>query len=874
VGGNVSPDMSEVERLPENGGEDGEAAFQLLVERYGPMVRRVAWRVLRDDALADDVAQMVFVRFHEARNQLATHPEPGGWLHETARNVALQRRRSDVRRSERERQFVDALNSGPESVPDPFTVVDEAMAQLSAAERELLLARFFEGWRLRELSQSTGISEDAVRMRISRALSRLREELERLGLALGAEQAVELASRWGVDSGGRGEPPMEVLLKPTVTTPVSAWSISKATLIMVGCLGLTLGVWMALRPLFLPQPTAPLASNPAMAVPNVAVNGSVAVSVQSPLTEAAGSPSGASQTVQPSIGATASPEPEASIQRAREMMSRREFENARDLLIEVTRRFPASEPAWFHLGNAHESLGHLENALEDFNQALAAKPVSARTWHGRARIDDMLRRYEDGIRDCDEAIRLEPLFWPAHLVRGRCQYALQRYLEAIATLEEVIRLQPDWGETYDFVAWSHEKLGDYDAALATRKRYYDHKPDDSKANYQLARSLYWIGRNAESIPFFDRTIELDPLGPQAWRLRGVAKKRLGRWRDAAADFTEHLRMEPATAWSYRNRALCHTRLGEWERALRDVELALRQNANTADFIARRIGLLTVMGRVHEADADLSRLRSRQMDLSELESEPLGEVELARRNWLAAERAFTAAMEGPDAYLLARRAVALREQEKLRPALAEFAAALKLNPSMPGAWSGRVALLRLLGNDWEADTVLDDAIAANPESASLRYERLVRLAQAGHVEESMADVDVALRGAGHDPTRRLKLAAYLFLWQRQPGRGSTAKALLDALPPGQASEWPAPAVEFLQGRRDADSLRRSASSETALSEATLILAWHQLLDGEGDGALRMLQEVITGSPQDSLESAIARYLMGGPAKAASVPKLNP
>ena len=117
-------------------------------------------------------------------------------------------------------------------------------------------------------------------MRISRALSRLQEELERLGLALGAEQAVELASRWGVDSGGRGEPPMGVPLKPTVTKPVSAWSISKATLITVASLGLTLGVWMALRPSSLPQPIAPLQSNPAMAVPNVAVNGAVAASVR------------------------------------------------------------------------------------------------------------------------------------------------------------------------------------------------------------------------------------------------------------------------------------------------------------------------------------------------------------------------------------------------------------------------------------------------------------------------------------------------------------------------------------------------------------------------------------------------------------------
>ena len=47
-----------------------------------------------------------------------------------------------------------------------------------------------------------------------------------------------------------------------------------------------------------------------------------------------------------------------------------------------------------------------------------------------------------------------------------------------------------------------------------------------------------------------------------------------------------------------------------------------------------------------------------------------------------------------------------------------------------------------------------------------------------------------------------------------------------------------------------------------------------VNGAVAASVRMLQEVITGSPQDSLESALARYLMGGPAKAAPVPKLNP
>ena len=70
-------------------------------------------------------------------------------------------------------------------------VLDEAMHELSNADREAVLMRFFEGRGLGEIGARLGVSENAARMRVDRALEKLRGALARRGVtstaaALGA----------------------------------------------------------------------------------------------------------------------------------------------------------------------------------------------------------------------------------------------------------------------------------------------------------------------------------------------------------------------------------------------------------------------------------------------------------------------------------------------------------------------------------------------------------------------------------------------------------------------------------------------------------------------------------------------------------------
>src|SRR5260370_4354748 len=85
-----------------------------------------------------------------------------------------------------------AFNPAPERVRNETSqVLDAAMAELNAAEKTAVLLRFFENKELKAVGQALGISEDAARMRVNRALEKLRDLLARRGItsapaALGA----------------------------------------------------------------------------------------------------------------------------------------------------------------------------------------------------------------------------------------------------------------------------------------------------------------------------------------------------------------------------------------------------------------------------------------------------------------------------------------------------------------------------------------------------------------------------------------------------------------------------------------------------------------------------------------------------------------
>lgn len=163
-------------------------ALGALFRRHARAVRSVAYRILRDEAEADDLVQEVFLFiFRKAALYDAASGRAGTWIIHVAYHRAFDRRRYlNSRRFYTSHELKDA---GP-GLADPRTpaafeehslegILGKASmakfnAHLTPEQRETIQLFFFEGYALKEIAERTGRSLVNVRSHYYRGLERLR----------------------------------------------------------------------------------------------------------------------------------------------------------------------------------------------------------------------------------------------------------------------------------------------------------------------------------------------------------------------------------------------------------------------------------------------------------------------------------------------------------------------------------------------------------------------------------------------------------------------------------------------------------------------------------------------------------------------------
>jgi RNA polymerase sigma-70 factor (ECF subfamily) len=156
-------------------------AFTLIVDAHHAELVRVAYAVCGDADLAREAAQTTWIKVWQRLGGLREPDKLRPWLISIASNEARQAIRSRRRRRVRE---VPALD--PESASDGPVVaaptVDRpdligALERLDPDDRALIAMRYLAGLGSEEIAEVTGRSAGGVRARLSRLMTRLREDL-------------------------------------------------------------------------------------------------------------------------------------------------------------------------------------------------------------------------------------------------------------------------------------------------------------------------------------------------------------------------------------------------------------------------------------------------------------------------------------------------------------------------------------------------------------------------------------------------------------------------------------------------------------------------------------------------------------------------
>lgn len=159
-------------RLAQNG---DRAAFSELVQRRQGWVRAVMRRLSGDEALADDLAQQVFLQCWRNIRQLREPRRFGAWLKRIAVNAWLQSlRRNDPLRHAGDDDELPAAGEHPAGLAMDL---DAALATLPGDVRLCIVLSYSEGLKHSEIAELTRLPLGTVKSHIRRGTKRLQQLL-------------------------------------------------------------------------------------------------------------------------------------------------------------------------------------------------------------------------------------------------------------------------------------------------------------------------------------------------------------------------------------------------------------------------------------------------------------------------------------------------------------------------------------------------------------------------------------------------------------------------------------------------------------------------------------------------------------------------
>ena len=159
------------------------AAFDILYYKYYEPVRGNVFKIMRDEAITDDILQEVFISLWDKRKQFAEYKKISGWLFVASYNRSM----NYLRRQATERVFKQPFDDDKEFVDEPgneslqeqqFLLIEEAIAQLPPQRKKIFELCRLQGKTYDQTAFELSISRNTVKEHLAKATDFIRAYIQ------------------------------------------------------------------------------------------------------------------------------------------------------------------------------------------------------------------------------------------------------------------------------------------------------------------------------------------------------------------------------------------------------------------------------------------------------------------------------------------------------------------------------------------------------------------------------------------------------------------------------------------------------------------------------------------------------------------------
>ena len=293
---------------------------------------------------------------------------------------------------------------------------------------------------------------------------------------------------------------------------------------------------------------------------------------------------------------------------------------------------------------------------------------------------------------------------------GEFQYALNELTELIKDFPKDSILQNINGAC-------HQALGDLDSAVISYKKAIEINSDYSKAHYNLAGTLYELGKFNESIKSYELSLSIDPDYAEAHNNLGNVFKDIGWLDESIISYKKAISIQPEYFEANYSLATVFQELEEFDNMINYLEKAASINPDLAE-VHNKIGIgLKQVGRFEDSVESFKRALGINPDYSDAYNN-LGNVFMELENIESALNSYHQALKiNPDYPALHNNlGNAFKELGQIDNALKSYKSALIHNPDNADSHNYIGNIFSELGQHDDAVKSYERAIGINPEYA--------------------------------------------------------------------------------------------------------------------------------------------------------------